>query len=65
MTKGNAEPVPEYWNIVQAAKYLGVKPWELIEQPIYWFNVAMICMSAESELQQKQQEKANRKRPGR
>lgn len=57
MTQGNAEPIPEYWTVIQVAKYLGCKPWELIEQPRYWLSAGIICINAENEVKEKQQKK--------
>ena len=31
----------EAYPLVRAAKYLGVAPWELAEQPTYWRDVAL------------------------
>lgn len=36
-----------YWHI-RAAKYLGVAPWDLLEQPIIWHNWAVLAEEAES-----------------
>ena len=46
---------------MQAAKYLNVPPWELVDRPSYWLQWAVICMSAENEHQQKQQDKAQKR----
>jgi len=34
---------------IQAARYLGVSPWDLEEQSIEWYNRALVAMSAEAE----------------
>jgi len=39
---------PDYYRLIKGAKYLGVKPWELLEQPIWWLDVAIKCMTAEA-----------------
>ena len=39
--------LPEWYGVMQAAKYLGVAPWELVERSIYWKDKALIAMSAE------------------
>lgn len=32
--------VPQWYRVVKAAQYLGVPPWDLAEQPVYWLEVA-------------------------
>jgi hypothetical protein len=41
--------VPEWLPLLQAARYLGVPPWELIEQPDYWMELALTAELAEAE----------------
>lgn len=43
---------PAWYPVMQAAKYLGVAPWELMEQSIWWRDKALIAMSAENEAQE-------------
>lgn len=38
---------PDWYPIIQAAKYLNVAPWELLAQSIYWRDKALIAMTAE------------------
>jgi hypothetical protein len=38
--------------LFQAAKYIGCKPWELIEQSVYWQDKAIIAMTAEAQAQE-------------
>lgn len=47
-TEGLMGGVPLWYSLVQAAKYLGVPPWELAKQPVWWMNVALAAQSAES-----------------
>jgi len=42
---------PDWYAVIQAVNYLGCKPWELMEAPIYWQDKAIICISAENEAQ--------------
>ncbi len=42
---------PDWYPIIQAAKYLGCTPPEMMEMPIYWQDKALICISAENEAQ--------------
>lgn len=50
---------PEYL-LYQAAKYMGVSPWDLDEQPIMWRDWALIFMDAEAKHQQRLQEQQER-----
>lgn len=38
---------PEYVSLFQTAKYLGVAPWELAKQSVWWHNKALVIMQAE------------------
>ena len=42
---------PEWYAILQAARYLGVAPWDLIKQSVVWTDWALIAMSAEHDAQ--------------
>ncbi len=42
---------PDWFATFQAAKYLGVAPWELMEHSIYWRDKALIAMTAEAQAQ--------------
>ncbi len=42
---------PDWYPIIQAAKYLGCNPWELMGESIYWKDKALIAISAENEAQ--------------
>jgi hypothetical protein len=59
-TNGKFGRCTDYYAIVQAARYLGCDPWELIDQSVYWQDVAHKCMTAEIEGQ-----KIKDQRPGR
>jgi hypothetical protein len=41
--------VPDWYVIIKAAKYLGVPPWELMKQSIFWREKALIAMAAEND----------------
>lgn len=43
---------PDYYVLIQAAKYLECKPWELMEQSVVWRDWALKCMTAESNAQE-------------
>lgn len=40
---------PDWYAVVQAAKYLGCKPWELMDMPVWWLDRALIAMTAENQ----------------
>jgi len=42
---------PDWYAVMQAAKYLNVAPWELVDQSVYWRDKALIAMSAEAQAQ--------------
>jgi len=50
--KGKMGACPDDYALVQAAKYLGVAPWELMEQSIWWMDRALMFMTAEYEAQE-------------
>jgi len=58
-TDGLIGEPPDWYALIQAAKYLGVAPWDLIEQSVFWTDKALIAMSAEHSAQ-KQIEERNR-----
>jgi hypothetical protein len=40
---------PDWYAFIQAAKYLGVAPWKLLKQGVWWQDKALIAMSAEAQ----------------
>lgn len=52
---------PDWYTVVQAAKYLGVAPWDLMRQPIYWTEWAIHSNHAEATAQKNQQERQQRR----
>lgn len=46
---------------MRAAKYLGVAPWELMEQPFVWEQWARAAENAENEAERQKQESRRRK----
>jgi hypothetical protein len=53
--------VPDWYYLLRAARYLGVAPWELIQQEMAWFNLALQCEAAENHAESKRMEKRQRK----
>lgn len=52
--------MPDWYTLMRAAKYLGVSPWDLDEQPVYWMERALAAEEAESEVQHELQRQAER-----
>jgi hypothetical protein len=38
--------IPDWFVVIQTAKYLGVDPWDLVERP-HWINYGQAAMAAE------------------
>ena len=47
-TEGSMGEPPAWYSLIQAARYLGVPPWDLATKPIWWMNVALSAQSAEN-----------------
>lgn len=52
LTDGQMGELPEWYISLRAAKYLGCKPWELIEQPVIWQEYALAAVRAEGTAQE-------------
>jgi len=50
-TKGLQGSMPDWYPSMQAAKYLNVPWWDLLEQSVWYRDKALIAMSAEAEAQ--------------
>lgn len=48
-TDGEMGEPPDWYATIQAAKYLNVAPWELMEQALFWRDKALIAMTAEAQ----------------
>lgn len=42
---------PDWYRLIAAAKYLGVAPWDLLEQPAIWTEWALMAGEADAEAQ--------------
>ena len=40
--------MPEWYSLLQAARYLGTPPWGLLEQPVFWREWALDALAAEN-----------------
>ena len=52
---------PEWYDVIRAAKYLGVAPWELLAQPIHWRQWATAAEQAENEARRQLEAAAKKK----
>lgn len=54
--------VPDWYLLIRSAKYLGVAPWDLLDQPKVWRNWARWAENAENEAERQKTESARRKK---
>ena len=47
-TEGGMGECPDWYTVIQAAKYLNMSPIELMKEPVWWFDKAVIAMNAEA-----------------
>ena len=54
MLQGESDtyPCPEWYSLIQAAKYLGIPVPEIINVPRYWIDKALTALTAEAEAQE-------------
>ena len=50
---------PDWYEVIVAAKYLEVAPWDLIEHGLYWKHWALTARSAELEAENSRQDEQN------
>lgn len=48
---------PSWYGLLQAAKYLGVAPWDLAQRPVWWTEIALAARGAESYARAQQQKR--------
>lgn len=51
---------PDWFGIIQTAKYLGVAPWDLLQQPVIWQHWAQAAASAEIEARKQLEKRRNK-----
>jgi hypothetical protein len=44
----DAPEVVDEWNLLQAAKWIGVAPWELLKQPAGWLLAILSALEVEN-----------------
>ena len=47
--------MPEWYPVISAARYLGVAPWELLDQPSEWQEWALAAQAAENDAREHHQ----------
>lgn len=52
--------MPEWYPLIRAARWLGVAPWDLAEQPSFWREAALESELAEGDANRYLQKKAER-----
>lgn len=52
--------VPVAYRLIKAARWLGVAPWDLAREPIYWREWIYTAMEAEAVIAEAAAEKARR-----
>jgi hypothetical protein len=52
--------IPETYRLFRAAKYIGVSPWELSEQSVFWMNHALEYENIENKAERKRQERSQK-----
>jgi hypothetical protein len=50
-TASDSYPCPDWYVVIAVAKYLGVAPWQLMEESVWWQDKAMVAMAAEAQAQ--------------
>lgn len=55
------EKLPEWYVVVQAAKWLGVAPWDLLDQPVWWTHWGIAGKVAEARAEKTLTERARAK----
>jgi len=43
--------MPDWYPLLRAAKYLNVPPWELLDQPLFWREKALIAERVDAEVE--------------
>jgi hypothetical protein len=50
--------MPDWYPLLRAAKYLNVPPWELLDQPLWWREKALIAERVEAEVENERAKRA-------
>jgi len=49
---GEMGACPDWYELIRAARYLRVAPWQLLAESIYWREIALKSMTAEARAQE-------------
>ncbi len=64
--RGKDGHCPRWYDLIRSAKYLGVAPWDLLEQPVIWMEWAREGEKAEAiadeEIRKNEERKASKGR---
>lgn len=63
MTDGKVGEPPTWYRTVRAAKFLGVAPWDLEQQSMFWVHAAETAQSVEAEVQKAANARGNKRGP--
>ena len=58
MRNGRSGVCPDWYRLIRAAKFMGIAPWELMEQSAFWMDAALTAESAEIGAQNQQEREA-------
>lgn len=61
MNDGRVGAVPDWYIIIQIAKFYGVAPWELLKQPPAWIEWGKNLIQIEGQVAQYKQQKQRMK----
>lgn len=45
---GHPIEIPLWYRVIRASRHLGVAPWDLYDQPVWWLNAAEAAMDVEA-----------------
>lgn len=45
---GRADPLPDYVEVVQISRSMGIPPWEVVQAPHHWIEKYRMVLAAES-----------------
>ena len=56
LTDGAQGAMLDWYTTIRAARYLGVPPWELLQQPVFWQYKALESEGIDAEVQEARQQ---------
>lgn len=58
MSDGLTGRVPAWYGVVQAAKWLGISPMDVLNMPLLWFGRVQAAMEVEAEVRKEAERRA-------